>query len=128
VLWVAAPRLMAMFDGSLGRSLGFAGSAKPTMVVDVDTRVCGRSGFCTHAAPDVFRLRDSGKLVYRTRIGLSEVEAVSHAVQMCPVRAISLSLATTKSSGTQEPVVVADDPGSSGLSSTSRVNGRRQVP
>lgn len=124
-LWLLAPRLMALFDGPLGHTLGFGGSPRPTMLVDVDTQVCGRAGFCTHAAPNVFRLRGNGKLVYRARIALDEVEAVSQAVQVCPVRAITLGLATPKASGGQGPLIVSDEAGSVGMSSMSRSNGRR---
>lgn len=127
VLWLLAPRLMALFDGPLGQALGFSGSPKPAMLVDVDTRVCGRAGFCTHAAPNVFRLRGNGKLVYRARITLDEVEAVSQAVQACPVRAITLGVGTPKGSGSHGPVIVSDDAGSTGMSSMSRSNGRRYV-
>ncbi len=124
VLWLAAPRLMAMFDGPLGQALGLGGSPQPTMLVNVDTRVCGRAGFCTHAAPNVFRLRGNGKLVHRARITLDEVEAVSRAVEVCPVRAITLGLGTPKGSGSHGPMVVSEDAGGAGMSSTSRINGR----
>src|SRR5256885_5103872 len=45
---------------------------------------------------NVFQLRDSDKLVYRARISFDEIEAVSQAVQACPVHAISLGPARSE--------------------------------
>jgi ferredoxin len=59
--------------------------------VHVDPHVCARFGFCQHEAPEIFQLRQGGKLAYRGKIEPQEVEAAYNAIRICPARAITMT-------------------------------------
>jgi ferredoxin/DMSO/TMAO reductase YedYZ heme-binding membrane subunit len=124
-LWLAAPALMAIAEGPIGRSLALGARRKPAMVVNVDARLCGRSGFCTQAAPEIFRLHNDGRLSYRASVDFDETEAVTRAAELCPVRAISLGLAPT--AATRAPLVPADDTGAARPTSATGLDNRRRA-
>lgn len=90
-----------------GRVAAQRRGAGQEITVDVDSRLCGRFGFCEHEAPDVFQLRGDGRLVYRASVPTHEAGAVVRAVEVCPARAIVLGTAartvTTPPAGTPLP-------------------------
>ncbi|BFU43983.1 ferredoxin [Krasilnikovia sp. MM14-A1004] len=58
--------------------------------ISVDNQRCHRYGFCQAEAPDVFRLREDGRLQYRGQPEVTLNAAVRSAVRACPMRAIQL--------------------------------------
>lgn len=60
------------------------------MEVHVDMELCQHYGQCVFAAPEVFQLDDNGKLVYEPNPDGSVHEAVTEAIDACPMQAISL--------------------------------------
>jgi ferredoxin/DMSO/TMAO reductase YedYZ heme-binding membrane subunit len=70
---------------------GVTESRERQSTVNVDAHRCARFGFCEQAAPDVFKLRGDGRLSYRASVSDEEIDAVINAVELCPVRAITLS-------------------------------------
>jgi sulfoxide reductase heme-binding subunit YedZ len=99
--------------GEGGRVTAQRRGAGQEITVDVDSRLCGRFGFCEHEAPDVFQLRGDGRLVYRASVPTHEAGAVVRAVEVCPARAIVLGTAartvTTPPAGTPLPSAQVTD-------------------
>lgn len=62
----------------------------PPVTVNVDPVRCARFGYCEHEAPHVFQVRREGRLTYRDRVPVEELEPVVRAAEVCPARAISL--------------------------------------
>ncbi|WP_370949402.1 4Fe-4S domain-containing protein [Amycolatopsis sp. cg5] len=60
------------------------------MRVSVDNQRCHRYGFCQTEAPDVFKLREDGRLQYRQLPDVAVNQAVRSAARACPMRAIQL--------------------------------------
>ena len=58
------------------------------VVVDLDT--CQDHGQCVFAAPEVFRLDESGKLAYVADPSPALRKAVEEAADVCPLQAIRL--------------------------------------
>ena len=58
------------------------------VVVDLDT--CQDHGQCVFAAPEVFRLDESGKLAYVASPSPELRDAVEEAADVCPLQAIRL--------------------------------------
>ncbi|GAB3733795.1 ferredoxin [Amycolatopsis oliviviridis] len=58
--------------------------------VHVDNQRCHRYGFCQSEAPDVFELREDGRLAYRKDPELTRNLDVISAARACPMRAIQL--------------------------------------
>ena len=58
------------------------------VVVDLDT--CQDHGQCVFAAPEVFRLDESGKLAYVAEPDGALRDAVEEAADVCPLQAIRL--------------------------------------
>ncbi|WIX98189.1 ferredoxin [Amycolatopsis mongoliensis] len=58
--------------------------------VSVDNQRCHRYGFCQAEAPDVFQLREDGRLAYRQTPELTRNLDVISAARACPMRAIQL--------------------------------------
>lgn len=91
-LWLLA--VLAWAAGATGGRWAATGAggpladARPAVRVDVDAATCRRFGFCEHEAPDVFRLRDDGRLAYRTHVSQDRSDAVLRAATACPVRAV----------------------------------------
>lgn len=87
-LWAVAV-LCWLAGGLAGRWSGAAaGADRPAVQVEVDAATCRRFGFCEHEAPQVFRLRDDGRLAYRSHADQADAEAVLRAATACPVRAV----------------------------------------
>ncbi|MBW4718104.1 4Fe-4S domain-containing protein [Saccharothrix obliqua] len=61
------------------------------LVVSVDNQRCHRYGFCQTEAPDVFHLREDGRLQYRQHPGTARNQDVRSAARACPMRAIQLT-------------------------------------
>jgi ferredoxin len=79
LLWIAARRR--------GRADGVP---RGNVTVNVDPVRCARFGFCEHEAPDVFQIRREGRLTYRERVKVANLDPVIRAVEVCPARAIEL--------------------------------------
>lgn len=62
----------------------------PDVAVFIDERRCTRLGRCAQSAPGVFRLID-GEVWHRPTASAEELEQVTRAVEVCPVRAITLA-------------------------------------
>lgn len=126
-LWLLA--VLAWAAGATGgRWTGAADDARPAVRVDVDAATCRRFGFCEHEAPDVFRLRDDGRLAYRTHVPQSGSDAVLRAATACPVRAILVrpvqGQRLTGPAGPDDP----DDPGGpNGAADLDDTDGRGRV-
>jgi ferredoxin/DMSO/TMAO reductase YedYZ heme-binding membrane subunit len=60
------------------------------IIVSVDNRKCHRYGFCQTEAPDVFQLRDDGRLQFRKHPEVTRNLDVRSAARSCPMRAIHL--------------------------------------
>lgn len=58
--------------------------------ISVDNQRCHRYGFCQSEAPDVFQLREDGRLAYRNAPDISRNMDVVSAARSCPMRAIQL--------------------------------------
>jgi ferredoxin len=93
-LWLGAPLWVRFIESPLGRSMS-PGRQVAAMSVSVDAVRCERSGFCAQSAPSVFKLRNEGRLSYRPSVYATEIEAVTRAAEICPVRAITLGLVPT---------------------------------
>jgi len=94
LLWVGVARSRrraAASDGAEGRADG-----RPVQVAEVrvDPSRCTRFGFCAQEAPNVFELREDGRLGYRSTAPPEDVDAVSRAVKVCPARAITMHRST----------------------------------
>jgi ferredoxin len=63
----------------------------PDVAVLVDKRLCTRLGLCEQLAPHVFRLGVAGEVWHRPRVPVEELELVTRAAEICPVRAITLA-------------------------------------
>ena len=59
--------------------------------VSVDNQRCHRYGFCQSEAPDVFQLREDGRLAYRQNPEVSRNIDVLSAARSCPMRAIQVA-------------------------------------
>jgi ferredoxin len=66
------------------------GIPRGRVTVNVDPVRCARFGFCEHEAPDVFQVRREGRLTYRDRVKVANLDPVIRAVEVCPARAIVL--------------------------------------
>jgi len=71
---------------------------RPT-TVQVNPQKCARFGFCEQEAPEVFRLRGDGHLLYHSVVSEQHLESAQRAARACPARAILLSQAGGDSSG-----------------------------
>ncbi|WP_438289870.1 ferredoxin [Streptomyces sp. HUAS TT7] len=60
------------------------------MKVAVDMNKCQDHGQCVFAAPDVFRLDDSGHLAYLSDPGETFRTDVEEAADVCPMQAIRI--------------------------------------
>lgn len=60
------------------------------MKVVVDMTLCQDHGQCAIAAPEVFRMDESSKLVFDAEPDESLSDAVQDAIDVCPVQAIFL--------------------------------------
>jgi ferredoxin len=60
------------------------------MKVAVDMNKCQDHGQCVFAAPDVFRLDDSGRLAYLSDPGDALRADVEEAADVCPMQAIRI--------------------------------------
>jgi ferredoxin/DMSO/TMAO reductase YedYZ heme-binding membrane subunit len=85
---VSAPAL-ALADGA-------AATVKPIdktalLNVSVDNQRCHRYGFCQSEAPDVFQLREDGRLAYRQSPEVAQNLDVLAAARSCPMRAIEVT-------------------------------------
>ncbi|KFU75656.1 hypothetical protein BB31_40290 [Amycolatopsis lurida NRRL 2430] len=58
--------------------------------ISVDNQRCHRYGFCQAEAPDVFQLREDGRLAYRQNPEVTRNLDVISAARSCPMRAIQL--------------------------------------
>jgi len=67
-----------------------------TPEVGVNAEKCARFGFCEQEAPQVFELREDGRLGFRSTVAAEDVEAVARAVRVCPARAIQLNRAGSR--------------------------------
>jgi sulfoxide reductase heme-binding subunit YedZ len=97
-----------------GEKLAAARASSKPVTVNVDPSHCVRFGFCEHEAPEVFQLRNDGRLTYKAQVPQDQVEAVISAAQICPARAIKLSrIPTTVVMSGSHPAVQArkDDTG-----------------
>jgi sulfoxide reductase heme-binding subunit YedZ len=63
--------------------------------IAVDAARCVRFGFCEREAPDMFRLRDDGRLAFRASVPPGQVQDALRAAESCPARAIAISRADT---------------------------------
>ncbi|MFD9888077.1 ferric reductase-like transmembrane domain-containing protein [Amycolatopsis sp. NPDC059027] len=63
--------------------------AKP-LRISVDNQRCHRYGFCQTEAPNVFQLREDGRLAYRQSPDVAGNLDVLSAARSCPMRAIHL--------------------------------------
>lgn len=93
-MWPGAQLWTLLGESRFGRSLPLM-KRERAMTVNVNPGKCERAGFCVQMAPTVFRLRSEGRLTYRPSVYPAEVEAVTRAAEVCPVRAISLGMAPT---------------------------------
>lgn len=60
------------------------------VIVQVDWDRCQHYGQCVFEAPNVFRLNDRDELEFETEAGDDELEAIEAAIDVCPMRAISI--------------------------------------
>jgi sulfoxide reductase heme-binding subunit YedZ len=74
-----------------GEKVAASRARTKSVTVNVDPSHCVRFGFCEHEAPEVFQLRNDGRLTYKAQVPQDQVEAVIQAAQVCPARAIKLS-------------------------------------
>ncbi|GGP68122.1 ferredoxin [Saccharothrix coeruleofusca] len=77
-----------LIDGETGTTKRLDKTAP--MVVSVDNQRCHRYGFCQAEAPDVFQLREDGRLQYRQHPDVARNQDVRSAARACPMRAIQL--------------------------------------
>ncbi|MGN9914332.1 ferredoxin [Phytohabitans sp. LJ34] len=83
-----------------------AGGGGAGAAIAVDAGRCVRFGFCEREAPDLFRLRDDGRLAFRAAVPPGQVQVALRAAEACPARAIALSRAAPSSYdrwGTEAP-------------------------
>jgi sulfoxide reductase heme-binding subunit YedZ len=92
LMWIASavgankvPKVMG------GEKVAASRARTKSVTVNVDPSHCVRFGFCEHEAPEVFQLRNDGRLTYKAQVPQDEVERVIQAAQVCPARAIKLS-------------------------------------
>ena len=60
------------------------------MRIVVDLSICQDHGQCAIAAPAIFRMDESGKLVYEASPGDAFLADAEDAADVCPVQAISI--------------------------------------
>ena len=73
------------------------------VTINVDATRCVHFGFCQHEAPELFEVRDDGRLEHAPTADADQVDAVIRAARACPTRAILLSRQAVR-------VVLADPP------------------
>jgi len=73
------------------------------VAIDVDATRCAHFGFCQHEAPELFKLREDGRLRHASRATRAQADAAVQAARACPTRAILLSRHAVR-------VVVAEPP------------------
>jgi sulfoxide reductase heme-binding subunit YedZ len=78
-------------DARAGRPQPAAGGGEAAIAVDAAR--CVRFGFCEREAPQMFRLRDDGRLAFRAAVPPGQVQAALRAAEACPARAIAISRA-----------------------------------
>lgn len=61
------------------------------LVISVDNQRCHRYAFCQAEAPEVFQLREDGRLQYREHPLVEHNAEVRSAARACPMRAIELT-------------------------------------
>ena len=83
--------------------------------IQVDTTRCVHFGFCQHEAPDLFEVRDDGRLVHAPTARTEQVDAAIRAARACPTRAILLSRRAVRVV-LGEPPEGVDDPSGAGAS------------
>jgi sulfoxide reductase heme-binding subunit YedZ len=59
--------------------------------IQVDATRCVHFGFCQHEAPDLFEVREDGRLGHSPTARIDQVDAAIRAARACPTRAIVLS-------------------------------------
>lgn len=62
----------------------------PSVTINVDPVRCARFGYCEHEAPYAFQLRGEGRLTYKDKVPVDQIDPVIRAAEVCPARAISL--------------------------------------
>lgn len=70
-----------------------AGGGAAGAAIAVDATRCVRFGFCEREAPEMFRLRDDGRLAFRAAVPPGQVQSALRAAEACPARAIAISRA-----------------------------------
>jgi sulfoxide reductase heme-binding subunit YedZ len=106
-LWaLSTPWLQSRWQ-SMARGSGQRPATDVT--VGVDAVRCGRFGFCEHEAPEVFTLRNDGRLSYAATVPADQLDAVIRAMKVCPARAITVSHQPTIMM-TSPPEPIADPP------------------
>ena len=61
--------------------------------IEVDMDTCQSYGQCVFEAEDVFQLDDNGKLQYSKEVSDDRLADIENAVDVCPMQAISISIA-----------------------------------
>jgi ferredoxin/DMSO/TMAO reductase YedYZ heme-binding membrane subunit len=79
---------VGLIDGETGPAKRLDKTAP--MRVSVDNQRCHRYGFCQTEAPEVFQLREDGRLQYRQHPDVALNQDVRSAARACPMRAIEL--------------------------------------
>lgn len=90
-LRLSPPRVLVrlgLIDGETGPAMRLDKTAP--MWVSVNNQRCHRYGFCQTEAPDVFKLREDGRLAYRQHPDVARNKDVRSAARACPMRAIQL--------------------------------------
>jgi ferredoxin/DMSO/TMAO reductase YedYZ heme-binding membrane subunit len=87
------------------------GRRKQRVTIHVDATRCVHFGFCQHEAPDVFQVRDDGRLEHSPMADGDTVDAVIRAARACPTRAILLSRHAGRVVLADPPEEMADPPG-----------------
>jgi ferredoxin/DMSO/TMAO reductase YedYZ heme-binding membrane subunit len=97
VLRVLPPQVLVrakLIDGEMTASSDVSRPERSLpLQVSVDNQRCHRYGFCQAEAPDVFQLREDGRLAYRERPDVTQNPEVRSASRACPMRAIRLDRA-----------------------------------
>ncbi|MGC9668789.1 ferredoxin [Planosporangium sp. 12N6] len=89
VLWLAVARWRRRDAAAHGTR----SDADRQVEVHVDPGRCERFGYCEREAPDVFELREDGRLSYRMAVsGDDQIDAAVRAARVCPARAISMGV------------------------------------
>jgi ferredoxin len=61
--------------------------------IDIDMDKCQHYGQCVFEAEDIFELDDDGKIEFTKEVPDERQEDVENAVDVCPMQAISFTLA-----------------------------------